>query len=488
MSINSLLLETAGNHKDKTAIIDEDNNISFSYEKLICAVDNLGAFFIKNGLQPGIKAAIFMNNSINWIVTFYSLLKIGAVPVLIDSQYTLREFKECITASGTGIVIIDDNRNKIDDAASCLEIDKAFLFSTGSASDNKKIVIINPDILTDKQDVNFSDVHLGSGDGGMILFTYRGFGYILPVFLRESSVLNSVRYNTDLTGIDDGLIIGLFLPSHHIFALTSNILCPLSVAGTIIITNNYMPANLIRIIEKYRINFILAVPTIITIRLHTITKKKYDHSFIKKGVVGGDRFGMELYDEWLSITGCSLMQGYGLTETCPVICNGLTGNKPGSIGRLLGNAAARIIDENGNEAPVNEPGILWIKSDTMFEGYYNLENLKDKLIRDGYFNTGDVVYRDNDDYYYFVRRAKEIAKIGGSTVDINEVLNVVKKHPDITDADIHIEADNLWQEKLVLNVASSPDLNKIDLMIYLKNYLSPSKIPRDIITGSSHSA
>jgi acyl-CoA synthetase (AMP-forming)/AMP-acid ligase II len=481
MNVNELLRKQAEIYNDKSALIDEDNNIKYSYKDLIKAIDNLSIILRRSGFKQKEKIAIYMNNSINWIISFYALLNINAVPVLIDYQYTKRELEECLGNSETYNIIVDDNQNKINAIDNIDRINKAIVLSKNKENSFKDIFrTVNYDLLSyDFESIKNETVYYD--DNEIILFTYRGLGYALPVVLTEESIVNSVYNNIDVTLIDPSLIIGLFLPLHHIFALTSNLLCPLSVAGTLIITNNYMPINILRIIEKYKINFLLGVPTIVKLLLYSLKKRSYDLTSVKKGVIGGDRFEKSLSDQWQEVTGNFLMQGYGLTETCPVICNRLNNSKAGSLGLAMKDVKVKILDENDNELQINKPGRLLIKSNTLMTGYYNNNKLNKELIKEQFFDTGDIAYRDMDDFYYFVKRDKKIAKIGGSTVDMNEILNVVLSNPDVSAAEISIAEDNLWQEKLVLHVALKKCLSRLEIYDYLKNKLCPSKLPRDII-------
>ena len=204
------------------------------------------------------------------------------------------------------------------------------------------------------------------------------------------------------------------MPSNHIFALTCNILCPLSVGGTLVIVNNILPSKIFYLIDEYKIKFIIAVPTFIKVLLYSLKKKTYNVSSLKKGIIGGDRFSESLFHEWQKLTGVSLLQGYGLTETCPVICNQLDNIKPDSIGKPMLNTRIKIADENGKELANYKNGMIWIKSDSMFDGYLKFDELNKILIVDGWFNSGDIGYKDDDDFYFFVKREQKYSKNRGS--------------------------------------------------------------------------
>ncbi|MCK4797962.1 MAG: acyl--CoA ligase [Spirochaetes bacterium] len=480
MNITSFLKSSVKKHPQKKAIIDADDDSFLTYKELYHAIQTYSSIFLKNGIYENKKVAICIKNSFEQIISFFSLLYIGAIPVLIDNRFCEREIIQCLQNSQTDVLIGEINKKNTTLLFNLLKkkCHKIFVFSDEKKNKTNKIVYIPKNILTVQ---NNSLINPNPNTGYIILFTYRGYGYPLPVLLSERAIMKNVLSNNFLTEINSSLCISLFLPSSHVFALTCNILSPISVAGTIVIIRSFQPRQILSFIEKYRINFIIVVPTLIKVLLYSLRKKSYDLSSLLRGIVGGDKFSNELFCEWKDLTGCVLLQGYGLTETCPVICNQWRNNKPDSIGKMMVGAFAKIMDEKGNELKDNKKGKLWIKTRSMMTGYLNQEKLNKKLLNDGWFDTGDIAWKDKHDFFYFDKKSKNIAKVGGSTVDILEVKKVINNHPDIDEVKIFTDSDKLWQEKLVCNIKTKKKLTKIDIIEYCKDYLASYKIPKDII-------
>ncbi len=488
MNLISLLQNIVKKYSDKSAIIDADENINITYFDLFEKIKLLAFYYKSNGIDKDHKVGIFLRNSPFQITSFFSLLYLNAIPVLIDDQYTEREIKDCIDSSNIEFMISENHEKKILKLQSIENIKKIFIFSenyTENSFENlkKNFTFFNNSSLTSflNKEKKINQINDNDYFSKIILFTYRGIGKILPVILSEQAIINSINKNNLLTEVNSTLKISLFLPFTHILALTCNILSPLSVGGTIVITNLTQPYRILNTIEKYEINFIIAVPTLIKVLIHSIRKKNYKLNSLKRGIVGGNKFSKILFDEWKELTGCTLLQGYGLTETCPVFCNQWEKNKPDSMGLPMNNVMLKILNKEGNTLSVNQQGNLWIKTDSLMDGYYNMNDLNDNHIKDGWFDTGDIAYMDEEGFLYFVKREKKICKIGGITVDIIEIENQLRKHPDIIDIQLSIENDDLWQEKIVCRVKSRKKLDKLDILSYYNDKLTYNKIPKDFI-------
>lgn len=472
-SLNSLLQKIKKKFPTKDAIVNVDNNTKLTYNELLDQIEIYTYLLKESNINKNDNVGICLQNSIFQIAIFFSLINIGANPVLIDNQYTSYEITECLASTNTKKIITENNIKK-----------EKIINDLKSKNIN---IILKNDIqnsLKHTANINQKSIFISNikkTESKIVLFTYRGLGKILPVIHTETTIYNSVLKNNYLTEIDSTLHIILLLPFSHIFALTANILSPLSVGGTLHISNNLQPGKILNILTNFNINFIILVPTLLKVFLYSLKKKKYNISVLNKGIIGGDVFSQDLYDEWKKYTGCNILQGFGLTETCPVFCNQWNNNKPDSFGKTMLNVEAKITDSNGKKLNNLKEGMLWIKSNSTMIEYYNNNELTNSCFNDRWFYTGDIAYKDNDDFYYFVHRDKKIAKIGGTTVDIIEVKNHILKHPDIQSAEIEIENDNLWNDRIVCYIKSSVKMDKSEIITFLQEYLSNTKIPRKFI-------
>lgn len=478
MNILDLIDKSYKNFPEKEAIIDIHRNMTLTYKDLFISIDNLTFYFLKNKIKPQEKIGLYFENSIELIICFFGLLKINASPVLLDHQFCEREITQCLELTETNKILFCDNKKGLSKQIYSEDQKKELVIK------GKKLFGINDDIYMLKQK-EYSKFNVRSDakthNSQVILFSYRGLGYPLPVIHNEKGIVNSIMSNNHLTKVNFSLKIPLLLPFSHIFGLTCNILSPLSVGGTIFIIRELQPGKMLSAFEKYKMNFLLATPTLVKVLIHSIRKGNYDLSELRHGIVGGDTFPIELFREWRELTGNILVQGYGLTETCPVISNEWNDRFPGSLGKPMQGVHISIRDNKGNEVEPNKKGRLWIRSSTNMTGYYKMEKLNNELLKNSWFDTGDIAYMENNRYIYFVNRDKDIAKIGGTTVDIKEVLDMIKRMPKVNNVSINIEKDTLWQEKLSCIIESSGGLSKEDIIKHCRDTLSSSKIPKNII-------
>ncbi|MBN2545477.1 MAG: acyl--CoA ligase [Spirochaetes bacterium] len=480
MDIIDFLEKNLCRYSDKRALVDVDNNICLTYKNLYDNILYYADYLKKSGIRENQKVGLYLNNSIIHIILLYSLLYLKAVPVLIDSRNTLREIKECLISSDTKVIIYENANFEINELYSTA--DKIFVIKESIEDFNIKDNKISCIIKNFNNDYNNKKLKKSKKLTYFILFTYRGTGQVLPVILSESAIINSLFSNFYLNKNIKDIILLLILPIHHIFALTCNLLSPLSLGVTIILTNKIQPYKILNIIEEYRITYLILVPTLVYVLLNSIKKNKYNLMSLRNGIVGGNKFQNDLYKDWHEALNCILLQGYGLTETCPVICNQWNNNKPGSIGKLMKGVKARLIDKNGNYN--DKEGVLWIKSKMILSKYLNNEKENKEYIDNGWFNTGDIIAKDSDDFYYFIKTIKNIAKVGGSTVDLKEVKTIIQKFNFVHSCLLSVEHDKLWNDKIICHLTLRENIDKVDIYNYFKSVLASFKLPGNIIINS----
>ncbi len=473
-------------YPDKTAVIDTINDIHYSYNQLYADIKSLAYFLDQNGIISNQRVVLYSSNSYFQIIAFFSLLHIGAIPVLIDANSCENEILVFLEYSESKTIISESRKKDILIELLKKENLSVFVFSDEEKKTEKKtnekiieekIVNINYKIIKK----NKNNIKQYKDNGKIILFTYRGYGFPLATVISERAIINSVKSNIHVAELNTSTNMVLLLPFSHVFALMCNVLSPLCAGGSIVIIKSIRPGQILSLIEKYKVNFIIAVPTLIIILIHYIKKNNFKLTTLKRGIIGGNSFSEKLFNEWHDLTGAVLLQGYGLTETSAVFCNQWNNNKPDSIGKTMRGSFAKIVDNGGNELAIGKTGKLMIKTHSLMEGYYRKPEITKEVIKDGWMDTGDLAWKDEDDFFYFVKRDKMIAKIGGLTVDIKEVENVINMHPDIEQSEIFNIEDSLWQEKLVCKIKTNKDLTRMDIHNYFRQYLSSSKIPKDII-------
>lgn len=263
------------------------------------------------------------------------------------------------------------------------------------------------------------------------------------------------------------------------------------LSGSAVMTfdfDKFIPKNLMDVIVKYKVTTFCAPPTIYRFLIKE-DLSKFDLSALKYCVVAGEPLNPEVYKQFLDATGIRLMEGYGQTEmTVSLATYSWMEPKPGSMGRPSPGYAIDLVDEDGNPCEVGEEGQIVIYTDKsvpvgMFNGYYRDETLTRKVWHDGIYYTGDMAWRDEDGYYWFVGRADDVIKSSGYRIGPFEVESALMEHPAVLECAITAVPDpdrgQVVKATIILtkNYTASDELAK-ELQEHVKKVTAPYKYPR----------
>ncbi|WP_424244447.1 acetyl-CoA synthetase [Elusimicrobium posterum] len=253
----------------------------------------------------------------------------------------------------------------------------------------------------------------------------------------------------------------------------------------------FVAADLLKIMADNKVTSFCAPPTVFR---HMIKEdfSKYDLSALKYATVAGEPLNPEVFNKFKELTGISLMEGFGQTETTLMVANFffMPNPKPGSMGKPNPTFDVDVIDENGNSTMVGEEGELVIRTDKgipvgLFSGYYRDEELKKSVWYDNIYHTGDMVYRDEDGYYWFIGRADDVIKSSGYRIGPFEVESALVEHPAVLECAITAVPDEdkgqIVKASVILTkgYTPSPELVK-ELQNHVKKVTAPYKYPRII--------
>ncbi len=274
------------------------------------------------------------------------------------------------------------------------------------------------------------------------------------------------------------------LPMYHIFAFSVNCLAMLSYgAHTVLVTNARDLSSIVKEFKRSKISLMTGLNTLFNALLNNEEFRKCDFSSLKITVGGGMAIQRVVADRWKELTGCPLTEGYGMTESSPLISvNPLDGGKVGSIGLPVSSTDIRIIKEDGTLAGCNEIGEIQCKGPQVMAGYYNQPDETSKaIIDDGWLCTGDIGRMDEEGYMFIVDRKKDMILVSGFNVFPNEIENVVVQHPKVLEvAAIGVPDDKSGEVVKIFVVKKDDSLSKDELMLYCKSNLTGYKMPKHI--------
>jgi long-chain acyl-CoA synthetase len=276
------------------------------------------------------------------------------------------------------------------------------------------------------------------------------------------------------------------LPLYHIFALSCNLLTMMKY-GThnILITNPRDMKAFIKELKKYKFTLMTGVNTLFNGLLNQKKFVTVDFSSLKITVGGGMAVQKPVAEKWEKITGTKLIEGYGLTETSPVVCvNPIGGSKSklGSIGLPVPGTQVKIVNDEGKEVGINEPGELLVKGPQVMAGYWQRPDETAKVMDGEWLKTGDVAAMDEEGYFRIVDRKKEMVLVSGFNVYPSEVEEVIAMHPKVLEVGVKGVPDDKTTEAVkAFIVKKDPSLTEQEIWDHCKKYLTSYKIPKYIV-------
>jgi long-chain acyl-CoA synthetase len=286
-----------------------------------------------------------------------------------------------------------------------------------------------------------------------------------------------------LKQVDRPLTVITALPLYHIFALTGNCLLYLRLGShNILIANPRDFPTFVKELSKYPFNYISGVNTLFNALLNTPGFDKVDFSHLKVSLGGGMAVQRAVAERWKQVTGNTLSQAWGLTETSPAACI----NPPdvefnGSIGLPISSTEITIRDDAGNALAVGERGEICVRGPQVMRGYWQREDETAKVMLGDWLRTGDVGYIDEQGFVYIEDRKKDMILVSGFNVYPNEVEDVIARHPGVLEVAAVAQADERAGEVVaVFVVRKDPSLTETQLIEYCKTQLTGYKVPKKV--------
>lgn len=285
-------------------------------------------------------------------------------------------------------------------------------------------------------------------------------------------------------GIDPRQVFLNILPPFHVFGLTANVLVPVFLGASVHAIPRFNPLAAARMVAEHKITMILAIPSMYAAILRTKSTKSDAFRSLYLAISGGEPLPDSVRIGFAERFGVTLRQGYGLTETSPVVSAGSASvNQEGTVGKPIRNVQVRIVGGDGNELPIGQDGEILIHGPNVMKGYYRKpEETRHVLDSQGWFSTGDIGRLDTDGFLSITGRAKEMLIIGGENVFPREIEAVLEMHEAVQQAAVIGVPDGLRGEAPVAFVIPKKDaaVTADDLRNFARRSLAGFKTPKRI--------
>ncbi|WP_374502527.1 long-chain fatty acid--CoA ligase [Pseudoxanthomonas sp.] len=459
-------------------------------------------------LKKGDRVAIMMPNCLQYPIAIFGVLRAGLTVVNVNPMYTPRELKHQLVDSGASVLLVVDNFGKTaQEALTGTQVKQVVTTALGDLVGFPKGAIVNfvlkyvkkmvpdydiagavrfRDTLTLGQLHTLPDVDIDSGDIAFLQYTGGTTGVAKGAMLTHRNLVANMQQAGVWvgTGLDYGNeVIITALPLYHIFALTANCLVFMKLGGlNHLITNPRDMPGFVKELKGTRFTAITGVNTLFNGLLNTPGFDEVDFSNLKMTLGGGMAVQRAVAEKWKKVTGVTLVEAYGLTETSPAACINPMNlhDYNGAIGLPVPSTDACLKDDDGNIVPLGEVGELCIKGPQVMKGYWQRPEETAKVMdADGWLHTGDMAKMDENGFFYIVDRKKDMILVSGFNVYPNEVEDVIAGLDGVLEvAAVGVPDEKSGEAVKVFIVKKDPALTAEQVKAYCRDNLTGYKQPR----------
>jgi fatty-acyl-CoA synthase len=471
MTVGNHVSHNASRFPSKIALIDPYTRIT--YAQLDKRTNRVANILAGRGISHGDKVAILSLSSVEWVVVYIAIVKLGAIAVPLNYRLAGPDIRTTIEDSQSKLLVVSSS------------------FRDTFLADLPSI----PQVCIDEFDQKlgeFSDAapnaSVVAGDVNVILYTGGTTGQAKGVMLTHENLFwNSLDEIID-THMCEGDNTLLATPLHHSAALNCWLLPHLYLGATATLLPKFSPGEMLKLIEGERVTNAFTPPSMARDVFTNPAVKTTDLSSFRRWYIGGGILPRQDRDTIHAlIPGVRIYYQYGLTEAGPIVTvlkEEDYEKAPGSIGRAFINIEARIQDLEGNTLPPGNVGEIAVRGPTVMKGYYNRpEATKDVLAPDGWLRTGDLGSMDDHGFITFHDRAKDLIKTGGLNVYSQEVEQVLAKHSAIGEVAVIGIPSRDWDEEVTAVVVLRDDqqASERDIIAFARERLSGFKTPKRVV-------
>jgi acyl-CoA synthetase (AMP-forming)/AMP-acid ligase II len=472
--LHQFVLANAGRMAEEPALIDGPSGRTLTFGQLAGGVQRAAAGLAARGFGKGDVLAIYSPNLPEYALAFYGTAAAGGAATTINPLYTVDELAFQLQDAGARfLVTVPPFLDRAREAAARTGVDEVFVFGEAegatpfasllAAGGQPSAVAIDP--ANDLVALPYSSGTTGLPKG--VMLTHRNL------------VANLCQFQDALgTGAGERLIA--VLPFFHIYGLVVLMAAAVREGSTLVTMPRFDLEEFLRILQEHHVTRAYLVPPIVLALAKHPMVDKYDLSALQVVVSGAAPLDAGLQGAAASRVDCMVAQGWGLTETSPVLTTSVgapLGPKPGAVGVLLPNTALRVVDPaTGADVGRGETGELLARGPQVMKGYLNApQATADMLDPDGWLHTGDLGRVDDDGYVYVVDRVKELIKYKGMQVAPAELEAVLLGHPAIADAAVVRSPDEEAGEVPKAFVVAKTPLQAEEVIAYVAERVAPHK-------------
>ena len=474
-ALSDYVFADAEQHAGKAALIDGVSGRALTYGELLEAVRRAATGLARRGFKKGDVLAILSPNLSEYVVAFHAVALLGGVVTPINPLYTVEEIgKQLADARARYLVTIPQLLARAREAASVSSVEELFVFGEAEGATPFAALLEGDTDELPAVDINAREdlvvLPYSSGTTGVckgVMLTHRNL------------VANLAQIKASGHDWRDDTLVCV-LPLFHIYGLVVVCNYGLRCGSTIVTLPRFDFAQLLRVMQDYRVTLAHLVPPVILSLAKQPAVEDYDLSSLRMIFSGAAPLGAELTRECATRLSCDIVQGYGMTETSPVThISTPDRSKHGSVGLCVPSMECKIVSvETGEELGVGAEGEICVRGPQVMKGYLNRPEATAQTIDpEGWLHTGDIGYADAEGYFYVVDRAKELIKYKGFQVAPAELEAQLLTHPSVADAAVIPSPDEEAGEvpKAFVVLKDGAGLSAEELIRFVAGRVAPHK-------------
>ena len=424
MDLSRLLRDTAQRVPEHTALIVASSQATVTFADLDREADRVATGLSGMGIRKGDRVALGMHNVEHFAFAYFGILRAGAVVVPLNVMLTAKEVGRVLSDSEAKAVLTAPPFSGVVEAAASESGTRVFTTEDWDALGPLGQTVPDPDLSSDDLAVlAYTSGTTGEPKGAML-----SHGNLLANLDQQMSIPEA--------HVNDDDVLFLALPLFHIFGLNVTLGLLVMNGAKGVLVERFEPVPTLELIQRHRVTVLFGAPPMYTAWCATPGADQYDLSAVRLAISGAAPLPADVLREFRDIFNVEIYEGYGLTETAPTLTSNRMTDKPraGSIGKPLPGIELRVVDEEGEDVELGDPGEIIVRGPNVFQGYWNRDEVTAQVFRDGWFRTGDVAVQDEDGYLYLVDRKRDLIIVSGFNVFPSEVETALVQNDAIAEA------------------------------------------------------
>ena len=508
-SVNEILEKSCSRFRHQPAFTNMGAGIT--YGELDRLSQQFGAYLQKHlKLEKGTRVALMMPNLLQYPVALFGVLRAGLIVVNVNPLYTPGELRHQLRDSGAEVILVLENfASTLQEVLPDTSVRSVIVTGIGDMLPTVKSWLVNFVVRRVKKMIphwriegthrfrqalrigakcKLERMSVTPEDVAFLQYTGSTTGAARGAMLTHGNIIANVQQTTAwmANALQEGVeTIVTPLPLYHIFSLTVNCLTFVKQgANNVLITNPRDIPGFVSELKKIKFSVITGVNTLYNVLLNVPQMREVDTSSLKFAVGGGMAVQRAVAEKWQEYMGVPIIEGYGLTETSPVVCiNPLNATEfSGSIGLPVPSTEVSIRDDEGAELGIAQVGEICVRGPQVMKGYWNMpEETERAFTADGFLRTGDMGRIDESGFVYLTDRKKDVIIVSGFNVYPNEVENVVAMHSGVLEcAAVGVPDEHSGEAVKIIVVRKDPNLSPEELIEHCRKHLTRYKVPHQV--------